>query len=65
MSEDGLFDEAIGAYDGAEICELVARKVIPAREKVSKKYDKNNIGFYCNNGLSVFESKSVVHHWEE
>lgn len=65
MRQDGLFDEAIRAYDGAEICELVERKVIPAREKVSKKYDKNNIGFYRNNGLSVFKSKRVVHYWEE
>lgn len=65
MREDGLFREAIGAYDGAEICELVERKVIPTREKVSKKYDKNNIGFYRNNGLSVFKRKRVVHHWEE
>ena len=40
MKKDGLFDVAMGAYDGAEICELVGIFLL---DKISVKYDKNSI----------------------
>ena len=55
MKEDGLFNVAMGAYDGAEICELVGTFSL---DKVSVKYDKNTIGLYHDNGLSVFKNST-------
>ena len=41
------------AYDGAEICELVGIFMLSL---LSKKYSSNNIGFYRDDGLSVFRN---------
>ena len=50
-----LFDVAIVTYDGAEVCELV-ETFLP--DRISVKYDKNSIGLYRANGLSVFKNST-------
>ena len=55
MKKDGLFDVTMGAYDGAEVCELVGTFLL---DKISVKYDKNNIGLYRGKGLSVFKNST-------
>ena len=55
MKKDGLFDVTMGVYNGAEVCELVETFLL---DKISKKYDKNSIGLYRDDGLSVFRNKS-------
>ena len=55
MKKDGLFDVTMGAYDGAEVCELVGTFLL---DKISEKYEKNSIGLYRDDGLSVFKNKS-------
>ena len=55
MKKDGLFDVTMGAYDGAEVCELVGTFLL---DKICEKYEKNNIGLYRDDGLSVFKNKS-------
>ena len=39
--DSGLFDVTMGAYDGAEVCELVGTVLL---YKLYLKYNKNNIG---------------------
>ena len=51
MKKDGLFDVTMGSYDGAEVSELVGTFLL---DKISVKYDKNSIGLYRNNELSIF-----------
>ena len=51
----GLFDVTVGAYDGADIYELVGAFLL---NKISEKYDKNSISLYRNNRLSAFKNKS-------
>ena len=55
MKKDGLFDVTMGAYDGAEVCELAGTFLL---DKISEKYEKNNIGLFRDDGLSVFKNKS-------
>ena len=55
MKKDGLFDVTMGAYDSAEVCELVGTFLL---DKISEKYEKNSIGLYRDDGLSVFKNKS-------
>ena len=55
MKKDRLFDVTVGAYDGAEACELVGTFLL---YKISEKYDKNSIGLYRDDGLSLFKNKS-------
>ena len=55
MKKDGLFNVTVGAYDGAEVCELVG---IFSLDKISVKY-KNSIGLYHDNGLSVFKKLNL------
>ena len=45
----------MGAYDEAEICELVGIFILSL---MSKKYSSNNIGLYCDDGLPVFRNVS-------
>ena len=53
--ESGLFDVTMGAFDGAEVCELVGNFLL---YEISKKYDQQNVGLYCNDGLkNVKKSK--------
>ena len=55
MKKDGLFDVTMGAYDGAEVCELVGTFLL---DKICEKYEKNSIGLYRDDELSVFKNKS-------
>ena len=43
------------AYDCTELCELVGTFLL---SKISKKLDKDSIGLYHDDGLSVFKNKS-------
>ena len=53
MKKDSrLFDVTMGAYDGAEVCELVGTFLL---YKLSLKY---NIGLYHDDGLRIFKNMS-------
>ena len=52
---EDLFDVAMGAYDGAEVCELVGTFLL---EKNSEICNKSNIGLYRDDSLSIFRNKS-------
>ena len=45
----------MGVYDSAEVCEVVGTFLL---DKITEKYNKNSIGLYRDDGLSVFKSKS-------
>ena len=51
----GLFGVTMGAYDGAEVCELVGNYLL---YELSKLYEKKDIGLYGDDGLAVFKNKS-------
>ena len=51
----GLFDVTMGAFGGAELCELVGTLLL---HKLSQKYDKNNIASHGDDGLTVFKNIS-------
>ena len=53
--EGNLFDVTMEAYDGAVVYELVGIFVL---NKISEKYDKNDIGLYRDDGLAVFKNIS-------
>ena len=55
MKKDDLLDVTMGAYDGTEVCEIVGTLLL---DKIKVKYDKNSIGLYRNNGLSVFKNST-------
>ena len=50
-----LFDVAMGAYDDAEICELVGTFLL---ENISQICNEGNIGLYWDDGLAVLRNKS-------
>ena len=50
-----LFDVAMGAYDSAQVCELVGTFLL---EKISEICNKGDIGLYRDDGLAVFRNKS-------
>ena len=50
-----LFDVAMGAYDGVEVCKLVGTFLL---EKICEICNKNNIGLYRDEGLSIFRNNS-------
>ena len=49
------FSVAMGSYNGAEVCELTGLFML---NELSKKFDKDNIGLYRDDGLSVFKNYS-------
>ena len=51
--EGNLFDVTMGACDGAEVCELVGIFML---NKISEKYNKNDVDLYRDNGLAVFKN---------
>ena len=53
--ESGLFDVTMGAYDGAEVCELVGTFIL---YQPSRIYNKNNVGLYRDDSLAVFRNTS-------
>ena len=50
-----LFDVTMSVYDGAEISELVGTFLL---YKLTLKYNKDNIGFYCDDGLAIVKNIS-------
>ena len=52
---NNLFDVTMGAFDGAEVCELVGCFLLT---KLSKNYDSQNIGLYRDDGLAIFKNKN-------
>ena len=46
---------SIGAYDGAEVCELVGTYTLHV---LSEKYNKNDFELYHDDGLAVLKNKS-------
>ena len=53
--EGGSFDVAVGAYDGAEVCELIGIYMLYL---IGKKYDSKNNWLYRDDGLAVFKNVS-------
>ena len=51
----GPVNVSMGAYDGAEVCELVGTYML---NLLSKKYNKNDFGLYRDDGLAVLKNKS-------
>ena len=45
----------MGTYDGVEVCEFVGTFLL---DEIIVKYDKNSIGLYDDNGLSVFKNST-------
>ena len=45
----------MGTYEDAQVCELVGTFLL---DEISVKYDKNSIGVYRDNGLSVFKNST-------
>ena len=50
-----LFDVSMGAYDGAEVCELIGIFLL---NLLGRQYDPKNIGLYRDDGLSIFKNCS-------
>ena len=50
-----LFDVTMSVYDGAEISELVGTFLL---YKLTLKYNKDNIGFYRDDGLAIVKNIS-------
>ena len=53
--EGGIFDVTMGAYDGAEVCELVGAYLL---HLLSQKCEKRNTGLYRDDGLAVSRNRS-------
>ena len=53
--EGGIFDVTMGAYDGAEICELVGTYLLSL---LGQKCNKENIGLYRDDGLAILKKLS-------
>ena len=51
----GSFDVTMGAYDGAEVCQLIGIYMLYL---IGKKYDSKNIGLYRDDRLAVFKKVS-------
>ena len=54
--ESGLVDVTMGAYDGAEVCELVGSFLLYA---LSLKYNKTNIGLHGDDGWQFLKMLAV------
>ena len=48
-----LFDVAMRAYDGAEVCEIVGLFLL---NNLVNKYDKNSVDLYRDDGLALFKN---------
>ena len=55
---NGEFDVTMGSYDGAEVCEVVGLFIL---DIIRKKYLKEKIGLYRDDGLSVFKNQTGHH----
>ena len=54
MKKDDLFKVAKGAYDRADVYELVGNFPL---DKTSVEYDKNSIGLYHDNGCQYLKTQ--------
>ena len=52
-TKSGLFDVTMGAYDGAEVCELVGLYLL---SKISQVIPTSKVGLYRDDGLAAFTS---------
>ena len=50
-----LFDVAMGAYDGAEVCEPVGTFIL---EKITEICNEGEIRLYRDDGIAIFRNKS-------
>jgi hypothetical protein len=53
---NSLFDVTMGSSDGAEICELVGLFIL---NHLGKRFGKENICLYRDDGLAIIKSKSA------
>ena len=53
---NSLFDVTMGSFDGAEICELVGLLIL---NHLGKRFGKENIALYRDDGLAIIKSKSA------
>ena len=53
---NSLFVVTMGSFDGAEICELVGLFIL---NHLGKRFGKENIGLYRDDGLAIIKSKSA------
>ena len=53
--QEGLFDMSMEAYNGPEVWELVGTYML---KLLSNKYNKNDFGFYRDDGLAVLKNTS-------
>lgn len=53
--DGGLFDVTMGAYDGAEVCELVGTYML---HLIGERCNKSDIGLYRDDGLAIFKNCS-------
>ena len=53
--KENLFDVTMGAYDGAEVCELAGIFML---NQISEKCKKDDVGLYRDDGLAVFKNIS-------
>ena len=49
------FDVSMGAYDGAEVCDLIGIFMLSI---LSKHISKNHIGLYRDDGLAILKNTS-------
>ena len=53
--DSGLFDIAIDAFDGPEVCELVGNFPL---HKLCEKYESKNLALHRDDGLAIFKNVS-------
>ena len=51
----GLFNVAMGSYDGAEVCKLVG---IFSLAHITKQFKKEDVGLYRDDGLALLRGMS-------
>ena len=54
-NQGGFIDVTMGAYDGAEVYELVGTYTLSL---ISQKYNKKDFILYCDDGLRMVKNKS-------
>ena len=55
VTDSGLFGIAVGAFAGAEGCEMVSNFLL---HKLSEKYKRKNLTLYHDDGLAIFKNVS-------
>ena len=53
--DGGLFDVTMGAFDGAEVCELIGTYLL---NLIGERCEKSNVGLYRDDGLAIFKNRS-------